>query len=643
MRPLLSLALLCTVVVAVPADPPADKVKHLIAQLGSPDFHAREAATRELETVGPPALAALKAATASEDMEVARRAGELASRIARRADNDRTLAPTLVDLTFEDKPLSEVLAALGKQTGYKLMAPDVDDPTVKVTVKTNGKVPFWVAVQQVCDAAGLEVGPVTAIAVAAAPTPEPLVATFAPVKPVQLAIIPLRNIQIVPAPKLVPAKPADPPAALQKQAEVARDLAEVLKRRMEVAERVQPKVAEKQPGAEQKRLQELQAAQLAEAQRLLAALAEEQARQAVAARSGYTPTAPALPGMIVLRPKAKPYPACVSGAVRVEATPFPAAALPAVPTTLIPIVLTAAAEPKLKWEHVESVRVTKAIDDAGRTLVTAPADSSALTTRVHPVQGGAIVLEGGLGAVLVPTHGTVAASFSPQPTQAVVRLKADGPTKSLKELEGVIRAVVRAGPEEMAAATGFDDAAVTAFGPNGLGLKVSKLEPVPDKEDEFTLDVVVGYKAGEVQLADNSAPGVTETVGNGQVIVRQQMVIGGEVVLRQQVIGAGFRGGRRGGYRVAGENSGLSVFGLTVTDAAGTPFELTAPTSVRRFDADGGVTDEVKLVLKPTAKGQGKPVKVAFAGVRAKTVEVPFKLADVPVAAGTGPADEKKR
>ena len=146
-----------------------------------------------------------------------------------------------------------------------------------------------------------------------------------------------------------------------------------------------------------------------------------------------------------------------------------------------------------------------------------------------------------------------------------------------------------------------------------------------------------------MQLADNSAPALTETVGNGQVIVRQQMVIGGEVVVRQRVIGAGFGGGRRGGYRVAGDNSGLSVFGLTVTDAAGTPFELTAPTSVRRFDAEGGVTDEVKLVLKPTAKGQGKPARVAFAGVRSKTVEVPFKLADVPVNAGTGPSDATKR
>lgn len=636
MRPLLSLAVLSAIVFAVPAETPADKVPHLIAQLGSPDFHAREAATRDLEAVGPAALPALRAALASQDMEVASRAGELASRITRRADNDRTLAPTVVELAFEDKPLSEVLAALNKQTGYKLMAPDLDDPTVKVTVKTAGQVPFWVAVQQVCDAAGLEVAAATAAAELSAPAGQPPV--FAPVKP--LLLRPLPPLRVVPPAPVAPPQPVVPQAngdAFRKNADVARDLAEVLKQRMDVARQVQPKVDD----IEKKKFEAVRAIQLAEAQRLLAVLAEEQAKQVVAARM---PPPPTLPGTIVLRPKAKPHPACVSGAVRVEATPFPDAARPTVPADRISVVLTAAAEPKLKWEQVESVRITKAVDDAGRNLVTAAADSAALTTRVHPVQGGAIVFEGGLGAVLVPTiPGTAAAPFTPCATQAVVRLKTgDGPTKSLKELEGVIRAVVRAGPEEMAAVTGFAAGPVTAFGPNGLGLKVSKLEAVPDRDDEFTLDVVVGYKAGEVQLADNSAPALTETVGAGQVIVRQQMVIGGEVVVRQRVLGAGFGGGRRGGYRVAGDNSGLSVFGLTVTDAAGTPFELSAPTSVRRFDAEGGVTDEVKLVIRPTAKGQGKPVKVAFAGIRAKTVDVPFKLADVPVAAGTGPAEDAK-
>lgn len=634
---LLSVALLSGFV-----SPPTDRVPGLVAQLGSPDFHARESATRALEAVGPPALAALRAAAASQDMEVARRAGDLVARITRRADNDRTLAPVRVELAFEDRPLSEVLAALGKQSGYKVMAPDLDDPTVKVTVKTNGKVPFWVAVQAVCDAAGLEVASAT-------PTAAPATTTFeystAPVRPLVLPLPAARGVLPgpPPAPRVAPPPGGPVPpnvgaAALRRNAEVARDLADVLKRRLEAVERVQ-----KDGNADKRKLEDLRAAQHAEAQKLLQLLVQEQTRQAVAFRDAPPPAAAALPGTVLLRPRSKPRPACVSGAVRVEAGPFPANSIGSVPPDQIPLVLTATAEPRLKWEHVEAVRVTKAVDDAGRNLVAAPAgDPAEQVQRVQPIQGGAIVLGGDGRPFLLPASAATSLLFHPQPTQAVVRLKAgDGPTKVLKELEGVVRAVVRTGPEEMAAVGGFDAGPVSAFGPNGLGLKVSKMEPVPDT-DEFSIDVVVGYKAAEVQLADNSAPALTETVGNGQVIVRQQMVIGGEVVVRQRVIGAGFGGGRRGGYRVAGDNSGLSVFGLTVTDAAGTPFELTAPTSVRRFDAEGGVTDEVKLVLKPTAKGQGKPAKVAFAGVRSKTIEVPFKLADVPVAAGTGPAGEKK-
>jgi hypothetical protein len=44
--------------------------------------------------------------------------------------------------------------------------------------------------------------------------------------------------------------------------------------------------------------------------------------------------------------------------------------------------------------------------------------------------------------------------------------------------------------------------------------------------------------------------------------------------------------------------------------------------------------------VTPTAGTQGPPVKLAFRGTRAKTVEVPFVLADVPAAAGTGPVEK---
>jgi HEAT repeat protein len=52
-------------------------IGRLIRQLGSDNYNHREAASRELETIGGPALTALRKATANGDLEVRRRAAEL--------------------------------------------------------------------------------------------------------------------------------------------------------------------------------------------------------------------------------------------------------------------------------------------------------------------------------------------------------------------------------------------------------------------------------------------------------------------------------------------------------------------------------------------------------------------------------------
>src|SRR5262245_47976149 len=90
----------------------------LVTKLGSDEFREREAASRRLAELGPAALDALRPACRSEDPEVARRARELVGRIERWAANEKTLAPTLVELTADNAPLADVLADLSKQTGY---------------------------------------------------------------------------------------------------------------------------------------------------------------------------------------------------------------------------------------------------------------------------------------------------------------------------------------------------------------------------------------------------------------------------------------------------------------------------------------------------------------------------------------------
>jgi hypothetical protein len=63
-----------------------DRIAALIKQLGDDAFARREAARKELEDIGQPALAALrKAATSSDDLEIRRRAERIIQTIAARA------------------------------------------------------------------------------------------------------------------------------------------------------------------------------------------------------------------------------------------------------------------------------------------------------------------------------------------------------------------------------------------------------------------------------------------------------------------------------------------------------------------------------------------------------------------------------
>ncbi len=60
--------------------PDKAQIGRLIRQLGSNQFSEREAASRQLEKIGPPAMDALRAAESSTaDPEVRRRAGEVIS------------------------------------------------------------------------------------------------------------------------------------------------------------------------------------------------------------------------------------------------------------------------------------------------------------------------------------------------------------------------------------------------------------------------------------------------------------------------------------------------------------------------------------------------------------------------------------
>src|SRR5262245_49238147 len=98
----------------------AKKIARLITDLGSNQFAERDQATRVLDKLGAPALAALQEACRSQDLEVRRRAEELVRTITRRLETARLLEPKRVQLVFKDTPVSEAVEILARTTGFTI-------------------------------------------------------------------------------------------------------------------------------------------------------------------------------------------------------------------------------------------------------------------------------------------------------------------------------------------------------------------------------------------------------------------------------------------------------------------------------------------------------------------------------------------
>lgn len=143
------------------ADPFADaRVVAFIEQLGSEDYREREAATDRLGALGEAALPCLRAALRSPNPEVARRAAVALSRLEVRVEQERVLAPTMVQLDAMDRPLADVLKELTRQSKCRFEFPE-DRGRKPVSIVTT-QVPFWDAVLQVCEAGELEIQTVDA-------------------------------------------------------------------------------------------------------------------------------------------------------------------------------------------------------------------------------------------------------------------------------------------------------------------------------------------------------------------------------------------------------------------------------------------------------------------------------------------------
>jgi hypothetical protein len=156
--PVRLLPLFCLALVpALSADEPARKtapaapVEQWIERLGSSDFRQREEATRALTALGEQALPALRKAQQNPDPEIRRRLEDLIPALEAAA----VMAPKLVTLHLTNRSLKDVVAAIGKQTGYKILMAAENPERDRLVYKFDfDKLPFWDAMQRVCEATG---------------------------------------------------------------------------------------------------------------------------------------------------------------------------------------------------------------------------------------------------------------------------------------------------------------------------------------------------------------------------------------------------------------------------------------------------------------------------------------------------------
>jgi len=150
---LVKLMLLAFMGTAIEPDPTV-----LVERLGSGKYAEREAASRDLERQGRIALVALRKAKEAKDPEVRVRAVALVDKIESRL----MVHPTMITLDYQDRPLVEVVKAIGDQAKVPLVLNPENSPIwqhKRITLKEPEPVTFWNAIDKLCQAAGLQSNP----------------------------------------------------------------------------------------------------------------------------------------------------------------------------------------------------------------------------------------------------------------------------------------------------------------------------------------------------------------------------------------------------------------------------------------------------------------------------------------------------
>src|SRR6185437_12792105 len=436
----------------------AEKIDKLIEQMGSGTFAEREKATKQLDAIGVPALAALRKAVKSDDAEVRKRAEELVKKIEKQAESAAILAPKRVHLVYKDTPINEAVADFQKKSGYTIHLHDPEGKLKerKITLDT-GETTFWHAYELFCDKAGLTEA--TMQDVRQVPVGVPGIA------PLPIRNPPIRRLPPQPAPKTLPA-PAAPPA---KGPALAAAVAET------------PAV----PPPAVKPLPPQPAPPIG------------RAVPAIVMPGRVMPFGRATPGSILLKDgKAQKLPTDDRSAVRIRDLPK-ADMFGAAPEGEVILGLEVSPEPKLQWQGMQSIRIKKAVDDQDQKL-----------SQVIPQVPGAPAGAGFPGGFAPPgaVRPAIAVWGGGTSQQIPVQLKkGEKAAKSLKELQGVITANVLSEAKPMITADNLAKAAGKTFkGDEGGALKIVSVKT--DEAKKTTIQF-------ELEQPPNVVPAAAQNAG----------------------------------------------------------------------------------------------------------------------------------
>jgi hypothetical protein len=137
---------------------PARDAGELVRQLGSARHAEREAAAAALEAMGAAALPALRAAGESKDAELRNRAAAIVAKLEWREMS----GASMVRLDVADRPLDAVVEEFGFPSPSRLAwHPDTPEAVRRrrVTIREPAPLPFWAAVDRLCQAGGLRYSP----------------------------------------------------------------------------------------------------------------------------------------------------------------------------------------------------------------------------------------------------------------------------------------------------------------------------------------------------------------------------------------------------------------------------------------------------------------------------------------------------